>query len=528
MGHHWNNDNVLIRRGEWILLLFLIFILSCRSQNEHNQPFVCFPDSIVPAKIYSWNLKPRDFIFFDIQAQNNDTFLIFNPLFSNKLHLLYLNHSKCDSIVIPQINRNYSFDFIHYANYISDDSINVFINLRGKESVDFKFLTINRKGQIKHVKEPIKKTKQLKYYYVPPSDYEIRNGYFAFLYSVNITSNNYYDLSKRKVGIYNIKKDSLISFNLNLPELTSLSLKNLDNEYFYPFLTWINDSTLLISFRFSNKIVKYNIFQNTYEIIKPVVMYMDTDLDKIQAPGKNKGFYLSLKYFPSLKIYTRTIELSYEYKKKFIDLYYDEFFNLIGIKYNPKKYYFEKLNKIYSFGSDEIFKLFEYSSMQYDTCCLLKIDSILQNIKKQQEPLIVCVKDVKTEKDKLKKLVEHLSISIPYDNYQLLVLSQSGCHSCVEFVLKLFVYNKAIFSKHPPLVVLYIGNTEQYYEYFRELSQFKSSFIMDNEGNYELFFNSMNINPIILTIQNKKLNKITPFDVEDERNSKFLKALFDD
>lgn len=529
---HWNNSEV--NKG-WIgyiypsffYFLFFLFFSSCKAQNDSIDSFICFKDSVIPSKIYTWDINADDLFYSNIQKVNNDTLLIINKLHSNKIFLLNFKQTNYDSVIVPSVYKSNSLDFIHYVDYITDDSINVYLNIRTSQSVDLKILSVNKNGQIKHIKEPIKKSKQLKYYYVSPSNYEVRNGFFAFLYSENITRENYFDLSKRKLGIYNIKKDSLTSISLNFPELNSPTLKNLDSDYFYPFLTWINDSTLLISFRFTNKIIKYNICQNKYEIIKPSVFYISTDLNTSNTIGKNKGSYWSIKYYPTLKIYTRAIELGYEYKKKYLNFYYDENFNLIGIKYNPNRFYWNKFNNIYSFNFfNGKFQLLRFDNLPFDTCFKSSIDSILFKIKEQQETFIACTKNAKTEKEKLEKLVEIISSKTHNNDYQILILSSSGCPSCVDFMFKLLLSNKKLFSKNPPLFVLYIGGIEQYKDYFSELNNFKSSFIIDNDGNYELFFNSMNINPMILTVKNKSLKKITPFDAVEDEKSRFIKELF--
>lgn len=531
MEHHWNNYE--INKG-WITYIypsffyffFFTFFVSCKAQNE-NFPLVCFKDSIIPTKIYTWNFTVDNFWFNNIQKVNNDTILFINPIHSNKIFLLNFNQTNYDSIVLATIPKNYSLDIIHFVDFVSNDSINVFLNLRGTQCVDFKILTINRKGQIKHIKEPIKKSKQIKYYYVSPSDYEVRNGCFAFFYSENITHENYFDLSKRKLCIYNLKKDSIISVSLDFPEINSSTLKNLDNDYFYPSLNWINDSTILISFRFTNKIIKYNILQNKYEVIMLSVFYISTDLGAIHSVGTYKGIYWGVKYYPSLKIYTRRIGLDYEYKKKNLNFYYDEHFNLIGINYEPRKFYWEKLNNVYNFSSlNGKLQLLKFDNLTFDTCYKSYIDSMMYKIKINQQMFIACTKNAKTEKEKLEKLVEIISSKITYNDYQILILSSSGCPSCVEFMFKLLQSNKKLFSKNPPLIILYIGEIEQYKEYFSELDNFKNSFIIDKEGNYELFFNSMNINPLILTVKNKTLNKITPFDAVEKENSRFIKELF--
>lgn len=507
--------------------LFFLFSSNCRAQNDSIDIFFCLKDSVFPSKIYTWNINAQDLFYSNIQKVGKDTVLIINKLHSNKIFLLNFKQTNYDSIIIPSIQKGYSLDFIHYVDYITDDSINVFLNFRNSQSVDFKILTVNNNGQIKHIKEPIKKSKQLKYYYVSPSNYEVHNGFFAFLYSENITRENYFDISKRKLGLYNIKKDSLTIISLNFPEISSPTLKNLDSDYFYPFLTWISDSTLLISFRFTNKIIKYNIFQHKYEVIKPSVYYISTDITTSNAIGKNKGTYWSIKFYHSLKIFTRTIELGYEYKKKYLDYYYDENFNLIGIKYEQKRAYWTKLNNIYSFNSsDGKLQLLRFDNLPFDTCLKSSIDSILLKIKEEQETLIACAKNANTEKEKLEKLVEIVSSRTQNNDYQILILSESGCPSCVDFVFKLLQSNKKLFSKNPSLFILYIGDTKPYNEYLNELIDYKSSFIIDSDGNYELFFNSMNINPMILTVKRKTLNKITPFDAVENENSRFIKELF--
>ncbi len=122
------------------------------------------------------------------------------------------------------------------------------------------------------------------------------------------------------------------------------------------------------------------------------------------------------------------------------------------------------------------------------------------------------------------------SDSIKDKNFKLLIISGTSCPACNIDTYNMILINEAFFMNHPitPMYVLLLDTANVFYEYKDQFIAQNHIFV-DRENLYEVLFSyKMNINPIIITVKNRKVRSVVPFDVEDERNSKFLKALFDD
>jgi hypothetical protein len=490
-------------------------LTSCSVRNQ--QTYFILSENTKQIK-YTINCgSSRPITYQSIEIIKNDTIFVFNQQHRNVIYLYNLNKEKLDSVVLPKPNTH----SIHFIQFNNDSILNISFNMfyDDGDSTFFYDISLNSKKVLKSIQIPLKEINNPDYYIMSIGVNNDQKKWYFFLKERSLSTSNI------ALYVYDILKNSINKISYQYP---FFDYKILESDYFYPSGAKIIHNNLGIRYTYRSSITKIDAKTNAVSEVKIVNDYLDTNFMYSNTVSKYKGYYCNLDYFPSLKIYRRMLMLGYEYGKKKLFAYYDTLFNVIGYQFVPKDFILESNGVFYSYDLNH-------------TKLLLKIHSkpIIESVSKEDFDMhlkeiynkynTVCTINQFDPSVKYNKFIEMLSDSIKDKNFKLLVISGTSCPACNIDTYNMIIINEAFFMNHPksPMYILLLDTANVFYQYKYQFVEQNHIFI-DKENLYEvLFSNRMNINPIVITARNRKVKSVVPFDVEDERNSKFLKALFD-
>ncbi len=506
---------ILYSMRRFFLFFCIIILSSCPVKNQQTYFFLSENTKQIKHTITCGS--SRHITYRSIEIINNDTIFVFNQQHRNVIYLYNISKEKLDSVVLPKPN-THSMHFIQFNN---DTVLKVCFDMfyDDGDSTFIYDINLNNKKVLKSFQIPLEKINNPNYYIMSIGiNNDLKKWYFIFK-ERNVSTSNI------ALYAYDIKNNSIKKLNYQYP---LFDYKILESDYFYPNGTRINHNDLAVCYTYRSSITKIDTKSDSVFEVKIENNYLDTNFMFSKTTSRYKGYYWSLDYFPELKIYRRWLVLGYEYGKKELFAYYDTLFNVIGYQFVPEDFIREYNGIFYSFKQNQnkvILKI--HSKPTLESIDKEDFDMQLKEIFNKYNS--VCTINNFDPSVKYNKFIEMLSDSIKDKNFKLLVISGTACPACNIDTYNMIVINEAFILNHPkaPMYVFLLDTTNVFYQYKYQFINQNHIFI-DRENLYEVLFSDrMNINPIIITVKNRKVKSVVPFDVEDDRNSKFLKALFD-
>jgi len=498
------------------LFFVVIILISCSVKNQQTY-FIIKDNTTKQTKYVIPCYSSRPITYSSIQKIKNDTIFVFNQQHRNVIYLYNLKKEKLDSVVLPKPNTH----SIHFIQFYNDTILNIAFEMfyDDGDSTFIYDISLNSKKVLNSQQIPLKEINDPNYY--------IRS------IGLNSEQKKWYFLLKKRIPFtkdialyyYDLKNNSINKIKYQYP---FFDFNTLDSDYFYPFGAEINHNDLAIWYSYRSSITKIDTKTNTVSEVKITNDYLDTNFMYSRIPTKYKGYHARFDYFPTLKIYRRKLILGYEYGKKELFVYFDTLFNVLGYQFVPEDFIYESNGIFYSYKEYHnklILKI--HSKPSLDSISKEEFDNQLKEIYKKYNT--VCTINQFNPSVKYNKFIEMLKDSIKDKNFKLLIISGTACPACNIDTYNMIIINEAFFMNNPkfPMYILLLDTTNVFYEYKYQFINQNHIFV-DKDNLYEVLFSSrMNINPIVIRVKNRKVKSVIPFDVEDERNSKFLKALFD-
>ncbi|HOU97408.1 MAG TPA: hypothetical protein PLP65_01010 [Bacteroidales bacterium] len=497
-------------------ILFVLLLNSCVAQHkDKTNQWIQLSDNNCKIDEYSWIVQNTNpIIYRKLSISSTDTFLIINYKSSNILYFLNLNRNKAiDSLKMPFHN----IHDIYTVEMINKDTIIIFFSKWDYFGNDtFYLVSLNKEGKlIKKYSLNLDFTNGKDYFIPNVYNIEFKNKKMAYIY---LPRKRKLISQSKFIVIYDLKKDSSYYLPIKYPNIDN----NIDAEYIFPNILWIDSNNILVSFRFNSTFLKFNLKENKIDSFQTIINEIDTNLIYSNDNSIFKGLYSIICPLRKLNIYKRYITLGNYYGKKRMELYYDSNFNLIGKKIGITPWG-EECGIMYSLNQSnnkiilkiiDSLKITKYNDLEFNK----QLDSL-----KNEYYNRYCSISIASNEEKMQNLVVKIGSVIKKENYNLLIISNSGCASCNEDVYKWLITNQSYISKREDkLYVLLLDTNNIIYININEFIN-RSKFIIDKNSDNEIYFNkTMNINPLIISVRNNLLKEIVHYD---KNRTKFFKLL---